>query len=417
MSQDKLRNKTLKKKRKFFAIILALSLYFLMSFMSTIFGIGHKTILPETGILYDKTVGEAFVIKDESLYTAEGKGMLNLLVKEGDRVGVGVEIASISIVKDDSKLQEDLIEVEQQIAMLSKKNTNPNSDTIDGMTNNLIDRIQQDVSSEEFTDIHGAKEELSALDNYSNKESLLSKSIDSLNAQKESILNQINNGSLKYYSKSSGIVSYEIDGYENLLLPKDFETYTYDNIQLKDIKKSEIKDNIDIGEPIFKIIDNFEWYMAIKIEDKKDIQRYHIGQAMKIKLEDEHELIGKIKMINYSGPNAVVILKFNTYLHSNYNLRHAQVELIHSKKEGFKIPKRVIIEVDGNKGVYIKEINGIVKFRPIKVFGEEGDFSFIDKGDSNGFIELVKDEKIKTVTLFDEIFTDPSNVVEGEILK
>ena len=176
-------------------------------------------------------------------------------------------------------------------------------------------------------------------------------------------------------------------------------------------------DEINLGEPIFKIIDNFQWYMAIKIEDKKDIEEYVIGQSMKIELENGTELNGTITTINFTGPSAVVVLRFNTYLHNDYKLRHSSVNLIHSKKEGFKIPSKIITERDGLKGVYIKEINGIVKFKPIKVIGEEGESTFIDKGDSNGYIELVEGEPIKTITLFDEMFVDPSSVIEGEILK
>ncbi len=418
MSQNKIKKKSLKNRRKLIAVILAISLYFLISFMSTIFGIGNKTILPETGTLYDKSNGEAFVIKDETLYSAKGSGRLNLLVKEGDRVGVGVEIANIILLNGNSQLKEDLIEVEQQIAILSKKNSNSNMDTsLDSMTNDLIENIQKNISSEEFSDIYNTKEEFSAFEKYSTEDSLLNQSIESLNAQRESLINQINEGSVRYYSQSSGIVSYEIDGYENYFLPKDFESYTYDKIQVKEFENNKIDDKVNIGDSVFKIINNYEWYMAIKIKDKKDIEDYVIGNTMKIELEDETELNGKIVTINFSGDKAVVVLKFNTYLHSNYNLRHTEINLIHSKKEGYKIPTCAITERDGNKGVYIKEINGIVKFRPIIILGEEGDFTFISKGNGYGYIELVKDEPVKTITLFDEIFINHSAVIEGEILK
>ncbi len=407
-----------KRKRMFILAMLAISLYFLISFMSTIFGRGNKTVLPEVGILYDKSKGQGFIIKDETLYRADGSGQINLLVKEGERVGVGVEVANISILQDNSKLKQDLIQVDQQIAILSNKNLESNTDSsLDTMTTNIVNRIQEDVSSEEFIDIHNIKEELSALEKYSREDTLLSQSIDNLRSRREALLNQINTGSLRYYSKESGIISYDIDGYEQIFLPKEFENYSYDILQLKDFEETDNDNTIDIGDPIFKIIDNFQWYMAIKIEDKKDIEKYVIGQTMKLELEDRTELSGKIITINFSGPNAVIVLKFSDYLHNNYNLRHTSVDLIHSKQEGHKIPTDIIIERDDNKGVYIKEINGIVKFRPIKILGEEDEFTFIDKGNSNGYIELIEGEPVKTVTLFDEIFIDPTSVVEGEILK
>lgn len=386
--------------------------------MSTIFGIGNKTVLPEVGILYDKSKGQAFVIKDETLYKSDGSGQLNLLIKEGERVGVGIEVANISILQDNSQLKQDLIKVDQQIAILSNKNLESTTDTsVDLMTTNIIDKIQEDLSSDKFIDVLNTKEELLALEKYSRQDTLLSQSIENLKNKRESLLNQINTGSLRYYSQQSGIISYHIDGYEQIFLPKEFENYTYDMVQLKDFEEADNDDKVETGEPIFKIIDNFQWYMAIKIEDKKDIEDYVLGQTVKLELEDKTELKGKIITINYSGTNAVLVLRFNDYIHNNYNLRHTSVDLIHSKKEGHKIPTDVIIERDGDKGVYIKEINGIVKFRPIKIFGEEGDYTFIDKGNSNGYIEFIEGKPVKTVTLYDEIFINPTSVIEGEILK
>ena len=412
MSDEKIKRKTSKK--RFSIIVLSIFFYLLISFLSTLFGT-PKTILPEDGTLYNKSKGEAFVIKDETVYNAEASGLLNIMVKEGHRVGVGVEVATISIMKDNSDIKQELIEVEGKIGKLNDKNKLKNNE--ETFSSEVITSIQENINSGNLSHIGEVKEDMLIKEESPTNNNLLNQNLDSLNEKRDSLMTQLNNSTLKYFSSISGIVSFEIDGYERMYAPREFENYTYDRLQLINFEKQEQNDYVNTGEPIYKIINNFEWFMAIKIEDKKDIEKYIIGQSMNIQLEDGTRLNGRIQTINFTGKNAVVILKFSTYLHNDYNLRHANINILHSKIEGYKIPSGTILEKDGLKGVYIKEINGIVKFRPVKILAEEGDFTYIDKGDYRGFIQFGDEEPTKTITLFTEIFLDNKSVTEGEILK
>lgn len=424
MSQKIEKSKRPKKKRILIVISSFFIVYLLMSSIPLIFGNFQKTILPDTGILYKKVEGQGVVIKDEIVYNADGSGQLNLAITEGERIPVGVEVASISLLQDTSRLKQELVEINQRIETLSKsdKSASKKEDDkskVDSEKLDLIENIQKNISSKSFSDIQSEKEELKLYDDTIQVNTLLGQGIDALKQQRLILENQINSNNIRYYSKRSGIVSYHIDGYENIYRPLEFENYTFDNIIISDIveQKSE-QDEITTGKPVFKIINNFEWYMAIKVEDRSQVEQYEIGQPLVFELDNGTELNGKIIMLNISNNNVVIVLKLNTYLHEDYNLRFTPISIINYKKEGLKIPTDVIIEKDGKKGVYIKEIYGIVKFRQIDILGVEDDYTFINKGDNNGYILFEGDEKPKkTITLHDEIFIDPAGVTEGEILK
>ena len=112
-----------------------------------------------------------------------------------------------------------------------------------------------------------------------------------------------------------------------------------------------------------------------------------------------------------------MIIKFSDKLHDYYNNRFPEVEIIKDKIDGLKIPTKAIIDKDSIKGVYIKDKSGIVKFRPIKIIGEEGNDTYVDSGNSNGNITLESVEKaVQTITLFDEIFINTTNIKEGQII-
>lgn len=384
-------------------------------------GLSRKTILPEKGTLYDLKEAEGIFIRREEVYFSEGSGQLNLFVAEGDKVPVGEEIAGVSLLKDNSRLKQELAEIETNIQQLTSGKAVLPANDADGDTEELsgsiVDELQNNINSGNYSGIRKNTEELKG-NNIIGDETLIEVSIESLKQKKESLLNQINNSNLKYYSKTSGMVSFEIDGYENIYLPKEFENYTYDSLSVeKDIimKGDKSSDEVTPGTPIFKIIDNFQWHIALKVDEKESIENYESGKNITFRIGDNPEIVGRIVNINITEDKAVIIISLNNYLHEYYDLRFSPVTIVKSSRDGLVIPKEVIIEKDGINGVYIKEINGIVKFRPILIIGEEGNNIYIDKGNDKGYINI-NEEDVRTVTLYDEIFKDPSSVTEGKIL-
>lgn len=416
MSQTRVQKKK-RKKRIILIPLTFLVIYFIISSIPLIFGNPYKTILPEDDILFRKIEGQGVLIKEEYVSFAEGNGQVERIVKEGERVAAGKEVARISLLNDTSGLKQELLEVEQKIDTLSKSNrqvTSIENDKIklEDIQNNIVDNIQKSINEGNFLDVHRSKEEIliynGKLNNASNENTLLSQSIESLKETKKSLIEKIDKNNLRCYSSDSGLVSYEIDGYENIFLPHDFENYTYDNLNIDENTKNEIQNRISVGAPVFKIINNFEWYLALKITNIKDIEGYKIGQALNIEIEDK-EIRGNIVAINTTYNKAVVVIKFSDYLHEIYNIRFTNVRIIKDKIESYKIPVKTVFDYEGKKGVYIKEINGIVKFKPVNIIDVVGEYAYIEKGDING--------NIKTISLYDEIFLDPTTVVDGQILK
>ncbi len=427
MSQEIRGNRRIQKKRVIIGIIIAALIYMMMNLISTFSGGSKAFVLPEHYILYDKLPAKGIVIKNETVYKSEGSGQLNLLINEGDKIPVGVEVTNVSLLHDNSQIKQELLELDQRIEILSKGGLSTTKDVqeegnVDLYNNKLIEKIQMDVNSDNFINIHSDIEEIRSKQDFMHSDgNLLNQSLESLKAKRQALLKQISGNNIRYYAGVSGIVSYILDGYEEILLPKDFENYTYDALLFDETtKENDIESNKDVvaGRPIFKIINNFEWYIAIKIEDIEKVADYDVGQAIIFELENDIELNGRIINMNITGNNGVLIVKNTDYLHNDYNIRFNNIEIVKSKKEGFKIPSSTIIDNDGVKGVYIKDINGIVKFRPILIFGQVGEYSIINKGNNNGYIELSGyPNPVRTITLYDEIFLKPDSIIEGEILR
>ena len=112
-----------------------------------------------------------------------------------------------------------------------------------------------------------------------------------------------------------------------------------------------------------------------------------------------------------------MVINFNSFFHDHYDKRIVDVELVKSRHEGLKVPIKSISEKDGIKGVYIKDISGIIKFRPIEILGKNEEYAIISSGDKNNNINIKgSDEVVKTVKLFDEILLNNGKIKEGQIV-
>lgn len=422
------RKKTNNNKKVFLIILTMIFIFFsgnaLFSLMNN-----NETLLPENDTLLRKTHGQAVIIKDEKVYYSNETAELKANIEEGERVPVGTEVISSSNNTISMDLQNQLAEIEENIKILSQKNTplSNNNDEISSSKVSIIESLQADISQGNFSAVNLSKDILLDLNNteYNNNTdgNLLDRSIKSLENQKSSILEQINNKEKIYITKDAGIVSYNIDGFENIFLPIEFNNYIYENIKIEDDVNENNRANSDIimaeaGKPLFKIINNFEWYTAIKIDNISDIEKYQLGNSLSIEFEDDLEIQGRIISINITGEHAVLVLKFNEHLHENYKKRFLDLSIVTLKKDCYKIPNSVIIEKDGVKGVLIEEVNGIVKFRQISILDQDEDYAYIDKGNGNGYITVDNSETpVRTVLLYDEIIVDPKGIEEGDILK
>ncbi len=422
MTYEERKKRRLIKKRLRGIIVIVFLVYLIIRSIPIALAKNAKTILPEQDILIKSIETQGILIKSEKVYTTVGGIDGNAQKLEGKRVPVGYKVANVSLLRDVSGLKEELKEIEDTINILSKSDKELELFEKDKMKvqesqENLVKTLQEKINNSDYSSIREIKEGLEQssdkIADLSPSTTLIGQSLDSLNKRKEDILEEINSNTVMYTTSTAGILSFKVDGYENLYIPKDFENYTYENLDIpKELKRKEENDFTG-----FKIIDNFQWYMGLKIDDIKNLKEYEVGDFLHIRIkDDDRELTGRIVAINKSGNKMVVILRFNAYLEDYFDLRFPSVDIILSEKKGFKIPTKSILDKEGQKGVYIKEFNGIVKFRPISIIDSNKDYTFVNIG-KNGYIDIKGYEKpVQTINLYDEIFLNPSIIEEGQIL-
>lgn len=429
MSREERELRRKRKKRCRLILISFIFVYLLFRSVPSLFAVAFKTVLPEAETIEDKIETEAIIIKKENLYKADGEGKMEILVNEGERVPKGTKIAQIALLNDTSTLKQELEELDKKIAILSKTEKDNrivknDEKKVEENIENIVDDIQESISEGDYGRAENLKEKLSIYDSkqkdITGKNTLINQSLDSLKNHREKVIKQISSNSINYFSGEAGIISFKLDGYEEIYSFNNKDSYSYSDFKEISDKLKIVKNNDDVkvDDPIFKIIDNFEWYMIIKIENMKDISSYKEGDSLLLTGDEiDGELRGYIKSIKKEKNNGLILCKFNSNFHKYYDKRFMRINIIKYKHDGFKIPSKSIVEREGIKGVYIKEISGIVKFKPIEILQKDDKITYISSGDKNSNIKVKgSDDLVRTVTMFDEILLNTINIKEGMII-
>lgn len=425
--EDRDRRRKKRRKLRLFLISFVL-IYLVFRSVPVLYASNLKTTLIEEGFIEETICMNGLIVKNEKVYRSQGDGKINILIDEGERVKVGTKITEIILNNDQSVLTTKLNEINEKINTIEKINEESKSKSDSEKANqnveSLLEMIQRSIISEDYGQVNDLKEQLynsmGKKTTVSGDNTLANKSLDQLKEEREKLKKEIKNNTINYFSQEAGIVSFQIDGLEEVLNGNNINKYTFDDIIKAEEKSKSIKDNdsVNVGESIFKIMDNYCWYLISYIEDKEKINFLDKGDYITLVLNDhDNRLKGRVIKINKKKGQAFVIFKFDSHFHEYYNLRNVDVKLIKSSNEGLKIPQKAICEKEGISGVYIKDTSGVIKFKPINILGNNDDFAIVSKGDSNSYISIKgSDKKVKTVKLFDEILLSGGKIKEGSIV-
>ena len=173
------------------------------------------------------------------------------------------------------------------------------------------------------------------------------------------------------YAKSSGIVSYKLDGLEQSLNPLNIDKISIDDIKQIIASYNEVENKKEIQEGV-KVIENYTWYVcSILNEDQvKDLKE---GSKVNLifKGNEKQQINAKIiKIFDPVDGEHKITFEINEYVKDYYNIRVADITIITRQYEGFIVSKSSIVENDKQKGIFIIK-KGIIRFVPAEILAFE----------------------------------------------
>lgn len=368
---------------------------------------------------------EALIVRDEITVAIPAGVEISYKSSEGERVSSGKKILEISkSVQSDDNIAIKIKQLGDRINEIKQADINNNffskdKEKIEEQINEDVVSLKQIAKSGDFKKLDTVKESLAA-DLY--KKSLIygdgsfyGKNLEQLQKEKEALKKIYNNSIDVIYANTTGIVSYNPDGYEQILTPKNINNFEVDNIKeimnsLKDAAQNNNEENLS-G---VKVVDNFEWYTCslISLDQSKEFKE---GKKIRLRFGElgNEEVNGEVyKLSQPKDDLCLIVIKINEQIDDFYKSRITEMDIIKAYNEGFTVLKKAIVVKDNIKGVYVIK-NGIVRFIPVAVMEERDERCLVrnlNKEDS-----AFKSENY-SLEVFDEVVVTTKRVKENQFL-
>lgn len=382
-----------------------------------------ETMVAEDGNLEDVIKADGIIVKDEKIYNATVGGSITYYYEDGAKIKEGQLVADLNTDTDSTNINKQIAEIQAAID-LKKNSSNQSAVVSQEALVPFESEIQASILNNELSSMYnivGQVNNISSIATYAN--SYEQYDITQLENMKTNLSTSISTHKMPYYSGEAGIITYKIDGLENDYIFENVLEMTPSNTVKKDYSVSDKKqaETVSENEGIFKIIRNFDYYIAATVDNEK-AKLFEENKYIKTRIlsdGEQHEVWGYIKKINYGSEQSVLILYFDDYFYKIYDKRYVNLELITDIYEGLKISTKALTELNGLTGVYVQDASNIIKFFPVEILGENEEFAIIYAGEYVGEhdrrIIKINDKIYPTVKIFDKIILEPENVYDGQI--
>lgn len=416
-----------RKNRKRRRILFFALLFFLLIGTAIFYRSGyrrHETTYPSLDT-YRKTItGDGYPIFEETIYHAKGDGVAVFYAQDLEKVPAKFEVARLNLEQDSSSLKDQLMRVQ---AALDYKNDVPKqSGPEDVLSPDEIERIQTIQDALRREDFSALIRGINTLDlntkhsvNVTDLSDLLEKSIEELEEEKDTLSNQISESDISFTTTSSQVVSFQMPlggewgGYSGH--PTDYDRQRLQKRSQK-VRMSQ-SGVVKKGQGLFRLINNFQWYVAVDVPQIKTLQPPKVGQRIEL-------LYGKgqthsatvLSVTEQESGGVVIFLELQTGFESFIQRLRAPSSIVLEHAVALKFPATSLVENQKQLGVYVEDIHGLVSFLPIELLGTIGDEVYVSPGDGNHNIS-VQDHLRKTVQLTDKIIVHPDRVEERQVIK
>lgn len=390
-------------------IAIALLIYIVHSIINLIIK-PTNTFLVENGkISFEESV-QGYIIRDETVIKGENyKNGISQIKSEGEKVAKGE-----AIYRYYTKGEEDLInkisnlDVKIREAMEKENTIYPND--IKMLENQIHKKIYETAEINDLQKIKEYKNELNSIitrkAKIAGEKSPAGSYLKGLIEERSTYENELNSGSEYIEATRSGVVSYRVDGLEEVLTPSNLGSLSKSMLQDLKLKTGEM---VSTSEELGKVIDNFYCYIACVLKDENlNTAEVKLGSSLKIRLSNSEEIKATVEYITSEDDGeSLVVLKIDKCVEELINYRKISIDIIWWSESGLKVPNTAIKYENEDLAYIVRKRVGYTDNIYVKILKQSDKYSIIknytytelqEKGVSD---EILKNKK--TISLYDEL--------------
>ena len=389
-------------------IILTFFLIYFIINSKNLLKLPSDTFIVEEGVLSYEEAATGYLLRDE--YILRGEEYKNGMVQiksEGEKVAKQEPVFRYYSNGED-KLTQKIADLDKQIneAMINSETNIFTKTDILNLDKQIEKYLLEMYKQNEVEKIIEYKKQI---DNYMNKKSQIAgenspagsyikQLIDERNILKE----KVNQNAVNINATETGIVSYRVDGLEEILTTNSFSYLTSELLKGFDINVGTI---IPQSNEEGKIVNNFHCYIA-SIIDTENAMEAKKDDNIKIRFSNSKEVQAKIVEIIEETDKRIVVFEIKDGVENLIDYRKISFDIIWWEYSGLKVSNSALIEKDDYTYLERKKANYTEEIL-VKVLRQNDTFSIVTNYDNEELKKLGYNaeeiENMKKIKLYDEI--------------
>lgn len=390
-------------------IILAIIVYAIYAIARLIMN-PTDTCLVENGKISLEESVKGYIIRDETVVKGENyKNGIAQIKTEGEKVAKGESIFRYYTSGEENLIKK-IKELDVKIQEAMEKENGVYTSDIKTLEEQIQKKLYEAYEQNDLQKIKEYKKDLSS--NITKKAKIAGENspagsyLKQLISQRSEYENELNSGSEYVTATKSGVVSYRVDGLEDVLTPAKLASLSKDMLEGLKLKTGEI---VSTSDESGKIIDNFYAYIACVLKNENiDAAGVKVGSSLKIRLSNSKECTATIQYIAQENEQeSLVVLKITQCVEELINYRKISLDILWWSESGLKVPNSALkYETDDLAYITRKRV-GYTDDIYVKILKQNDKYSIIENYTSTELKEKgVSEEKRKnrrTISLYDEI--------------
>lgn len=366
----------------------------------------------EEGKLYKEETDIGYVIRNEKVVRGENyKNGMEQIITEGEKAAANENIFRYYSTNEES-LKTKIAELDGKIQeAMAKEDTNiPTSDV--KILENQIDQKIENINK--ITNMSQLEEEKKQIDELVSKKAKIAGEtspqgsyLRNLIEERKGYESQLNSGAEYVKAPISGIVSYRVDGLEEVLTPDNFSNLSKEYLEGLNLSTGKI---VATSNEAGKVIDNFYCYIAT-ITSSEEAKQAEVGDKVKVRLSNNIETDAEItNIIKEDDGDIILILRLTEQIKELINYRKITFDLIWWNTSGLKVPNQAIV-TENELNYVVRNRAGYLSKILVKIKRQGDKYSIIESYDTEELKDLgFSDTEIanyKKISIYDEVLINP----------
>lgn len=392
----------------FLLVIMAYILYVIIALVKN----PTDTFMVTNGEVSQEENVNGYIIRQETV--VRGENYKNGIIKikdEGEKVAKGDSIFRY-YSSGEEEIKAKIKELDEEIqAIMENIDSGPSTDVklLESQIENELNLIYGLNSAQKIQEYKkNISSNITKKATISGEQSPEGSALRNLIDQRNTYENQLQSDSEYVTASSSGIVSYRVDGLEEVLTTESLGNFNKEFLENLNLKVGQ---TIASSEEMGKIIDNFNCYIIFN-SNTEEAKNAEIDSSIEIRLPNSDIVKAVIaNIIEETDGSRTIALKIEKDVQELTSYRKISLDIIWWSAEGFRIPNSAIKQVDGLDYV-VRNRNGYYDKMLVKVLNQNDEYCIVREYTTEELKEIgFTNQEIysmKNINLYDEILLNPT---------